>query len=334
MHLATPSTLSTAVNFGGFFKSKFSAGLAATDKLRTRIRAQLVEMFDVYATQDATLQHRGMGRCFVDRIAGRVLNAMNASSDGDAVLTSVVDNVVVTVSGLVPKTFASLLTSLLWELDKSHAVTLAAGALSPLDRLRNELIAVTAAAAASGGSGADSRGGDNSAALPPDVLDSLPFLNACLQETERLCPPILGAMRGVDVTTQLCGFNVPANHKVWVCAHTANRDAAAFESPLAFRPERWLDDDADEDDDATDDDAATTCPHAKPHAKSTHLAFGTGPRACPGASLSLRILCLVTSRLVASYEWRVADVRTQDVHMRYLPVRRPKDGLKCVFSKR
>jgi cytochrome P450 len=61
-------------------------------------------------------------------------------------------------------------------------------------------------------------------------------------------------------------------------------DPANFLDPLAFRPERWLED------------------SIRPHNVSAYMPFGTGPRMCPGRSLALLEMKTLLSMLYKNFD--------------------------------
>ena len=67
-------------------------------------------------------------------------------------------------------------------------------------------------------------------------------------------------------------------------------DRANFLDPLAFRPERWLED------------------SLRPHNVSAYMPFGSGPRMCPGRSLALLEMKTLLSLLYKNFDVdRVGD---------------------------
>ena len=64
-----------------------------------------------------------------------------------------------------------------------------------------------------------------------------------------------------------------------------------FEHPTEFRPERWLDGDAEQ----------------RRHQRRMMLAFGGGPRVCPGRSLALLECAMVLCMVLRSFDFELAD---------------------------
>lgn len=75
------------------------------------------------------------------------------------------------------------------------------------------------------------------------ALDSLPLLEAVLQETMRLYPAGAGGQPRVTPypTCSLAGYdNIPPNVRVQSAAYTMHRNPEPFPEPLEWKPERWL----------------------------------------------------------------------------------------------
>ncbi len=117
-----------------------------------------------------------------------------------------------------------------------------------------------------------------------EVANRLAFTGAVANETMRLRPvaPLIGSCTNVD--TVLGDVMLPAGTEVSVLIRPAVRDAANFENPLEFRPERWL-------------PGATGA-----HEASVHMPFGSGPRLCPGRTLALLEMKVVLATLYGSFD--------------------------------
>lgn len=89
---------------------------------------------------------------------------------------------------------------------------------------------------------ADAAGDDDLAAVA--ALDAaggrLPWLDAVVQESLRLAPPVPIAPRQVTAPWALAGWELPPGTVVTPSPWLAHRRAEAFEEPEAFRPARFL----------------------------------------------------------------------------------------------
>ncbi|OAY33699.1 cytochrome P450 81Q32 [Manihot esculenta] len=122
-------------------------------------------------------------------------------------------------------------------------------------------------------------------------VSKLPYLQNIFKETLRLYPaaPLLGAHEASDDCT-IGGYDVPRGTIVLVNAWAMHRDPTLWDDPLKFKPERF---------DNGGGEGFNTY---------KFTPFGTGRRACPGAGLAQRIVCLALGTLIQCFEWkRVTD---------------------------
>lgn len=143
------------------------------------------------------------------------------------------------------------------------------------------------------------------------------FLSACLMETLRLHPPLLGSMRRALGDFVVDGKTVGAGVRVFAGFRSANLDEAVYEEPHVFRPERWTGTDGGQ------------CPFVgktgagvPPHP----LTFGAGERVCPGRGLAWDMVMLAAERLFGEYEVAMPaeGVPVAEFEERFFPVLRPK----------
>ena len=139
-------------------------------------------------------------------------------------------------------------------------------------------------------------------ALAPDpttftmeLMDSLPYLDACASETMRLKPvapfmPLM-ALR----TSQVGDVLVERGDIILGLLRVDSVSEPLFANPQAFMPERWL-----------PDAPQPLCTEAKRAA----MPFGSGPRMCPGRYLALLEMKMAMAMLLASFD--IAAVDTPD----------------------
>ena len=116
------------------------------------------------------------------------------------------------------------------------------------------------------------------------AVGRLSVADAVASETMRVRPaaPLIGVSANVD--TVLGEFAVPKGTTILLLMRPNAVDGARFVDPEAFRPDRWLGD-------------------AKgPHDVAAYAPFGSGPRMCPGRSLSLIEMRTLLSTLYKSFE--------------------------------
>lgn len=122
----------------------------------------------------------------------------------------------------------------------------------------------------------------------PGQLAALPWLDACVQETLRLKPAGPLVMAQSVRETVVADVLVPADAIVVCLLRPGAMDGRTFPDPERFEPARW-----------TAGDAAA---HAMGSAKRQVMAFGAGPRMCPGRYLALAEVKLAAAMLLASFE--------------------------------
>ncbi len=111
------------------------------------------------------------------------------------------------------------------------------------------------------------------------IIDQMPYAQAVLKETIRLRSAGPTTVADAMVDTTLAGVRLPAGTEIVMLTRFATRDRQPDEAE--FRPERWLDD--------------------GPKPPKT-LAFGGGPRFCPGRNLAFLEAQSVLAMIARDYE--------------------------------
>uniref|UniRef100_A0A8R7NVJ0 Cytochrome P450 93A3 n=1 Tax=Triticum urartu TaxID=4572 RepID=A0A8R7NVJ0_TRIUA len=125
----------------------------------------------------------------------------------------------------------------------------------------------------------------------PDVAQ-MPYLQAVLKEILRLRPPAVFAQREALQPIHVRGYTIPVKTSVFFNIFTIGRDAAWWEEPLEFRPERFMPGGAGEGVD--------------PKGQQLQLMpFGSGRRACPGMGLAMQAVPAFLAALVQCFDWEV-----------------------------
>jgi cytochrome P450 len=129
------------------------------------------------------------------------------------------------------------------------------------------------------------------AAFSVEQLGELDYLEACIHETMRLKPvaPLLPVELVRD--SVVAGVALRAGTIVLCLMRPGAVDERQFPEPMAFKPERWL-----------RQDAAATARASMP--------FGAGPRLCPGRYLALLEIKMATAMLLGNFE--IESVRAVD----------------------
>ena len=169
----------------------------------------------------------------------------------------------------------------------TYAVWLVAGHPRVGDRLRAELDAVL----------------DGDAPSFADV-PQLPYTEAVVEEALRLYPPVTAVYREAREPTTVGGYRVDPGDALQLSIYQVHRDDRWWGAPESFRPERWLDDDADlpgVDPDTAGEDADAAAFGRDDRPEYAFFPFGGGPRHCIGmrfARLELRLaLATLANRL-------------------------------------
>ncbi|KAK7312505.1 hypothetical protein VNO77_36410 [Canavalia gladiata] len=122
---------------------------------------------------------------------------------------------------------------------------------------------------------------------------NLPYIHAIIKETMRLHPPIPMIMRKGIEDCMVNESMIPKGSIVCVNIWAMGRDPNIWESPLKFRPERFIE---------SEGSAIDTKGH-----NFELLPFGTGRRGCPGMPLAMRELPTIIGALIQCFEWKMFD---------------------------
>ncbi|WP_434041921.1 MULTISPECIES: cytochrome P450 [Sorangium] len=144
----------------------------------------------------------------------------------------------------------------------------------------------------------------------------LEYTSAVTQETLRLrsAAPLLYLEANHD--TAVGDVAVPAGAGVVALTRAIGRKPEYFSDPESFRPERWL----------------AGAPATLPHEPRMALAFGSGPRICPGRSMALLECAVTVGMVLRSFTVQLAD-HTAPVRERMAFAMQP-EGLRVRFTKR
>jgi len=96
-----------------------------------------------------------------------------------------------------------------------------------------------------------------------DAGESSAYMDAVVQETLRLCPPVPVVARRLLEPMELGGYELPAGTTVAPCVYLIHRDERFYPQPRSFVPERFLE---------------------RPPGTYTWIPFGGGVRRCLAAS--------------------------------------------------
>ncbi|KAF5477133.1 hypothetical protein F2P56_003805 [Juglans regia] len=131
-------------------------------------------------------------------------------------------------------------------------------------------------------------------------LPQLTYFQAVIKETFRLHPSTpLSLPRMASEDCEINGYHIPKGSTLLVNVWAISRDPEQWESPLEFRPERFLPGSSKAHVDVRGNDFEV-------------IPFGAGRRICAGMSLGLRMVQLLTATLVHAFDWELADGLTPE----------------------
>ncbi|KAL0436535.1 UNVERIFIED_CONTAM: Licodione synthase [Sesamum radiatum] len=122
---------------------------------------------------------------------------------------------------------------------------------------------------------------------------NLPYLQAIIKETFRLHPPIPMLSRKSVSDVVINGYKIPAKSLLFVNLWSMGRNPKYWESPMVFRPERFL-----EKENSFIDIKGQNF---------ELLPFGTGRRGCPGMLLAIQELICIIGTMVQCFDWKLPD---------------------------
>lgn len=145
-----------------------------------------------------------------------------------------------------------------------------------------------------------------------DQADQLSFIDELMAETLRVktVTPLIFLCANED--TQLGGISVSAGTDIILNMRKGANDSAHFENPESFRPGRW-------------DGEQKRYPSRPP------MAFGGGPRMCPGRSLATMEFRSVASMLIRNFTVTATDSDAVTERMAFTMV---PDNLRVQFHNR
>jgi len=148
-------------------------------------------------------------------------------------------------------------------------------------------------------------------------------LAAVVDEALRLVPPVGGGFRAAAREAEVGGYRVPRGWNVTFSIAGTHSDGEVYVQPGRFRPERWLD----------AADAPPRCPFGFGGPNQPEpVAFGGGPRSCPGAELARMELKLLLVLFLSEVPTARLDPSQDLTFVRGAGVPAPRDGLRLVVA--
>ena len=123
-------------------------------------------------------------------------------------------------------------------------------------------------------------------------VSELPYLTACLNESQRLTPSAIGTIRWLTQDTHIGSLYLPKGTAVLPCTYLTHRRKDIYgEDANEYRPERWLE--------------------GNKYGPNEFFPFGGGRRACPGMNQARQQLRIIFAefarRAVFDSEWAHTD---------------------------
>ncbi|XP_055595528.1 cytochrome P450 CYP12A2-like [Uranotaenia lowii] len=126
--------------------------------------------------------------------------------------------------------------------------------------------------------------------LTTENMRNLPYLRACIKESLRLVPAIVGNARNTGQDLVLQGYQVHKGTELMISSVVLNQDDRHFERAKEYIPERWL--------------RGNESPNVKDVHPFQFLPFGFGPRACVGRRLAMMEMEIFIARVTRQFEYR------------------------------
>lgn len=136
-------------------------------------------------------------------------------------------------------------------------------------------------------------------------MSRMPYLNACINETLRLLPPVLTGVQRSAIPSKLVGtYSIPEGNNISVHTYSLHRNPRCFfPLPDSFWPDRWL----PEPDRQCPPLSATKDYGEFVHDTTAFIPFSLGPANCAGKNLALRELRGLVCFIVQTFKFKVKE---------------------------
>jgi len=158
--------------------------------------------------------------------------------------------------------------------------------------------------------------------ITPEFLTSpqSSYLKACVKESMRLRPVLVGTARVLDRDVVVGGYNVPKGTYINILDFIMSTDEKNFPQADKYIPERWLKREHDEKIQKASSNNFSSLP------------FGFGPRMCIGRRFAETEMFILTSRMVRDY--KIVDMNGGHlIEPSTNLLMMPKEPLKLRFEK-
>ena len=138
------------------------------------------------------------------------------------------------------------------------------------------------------------------------------YLNAVVNESLRVRPPVMSAPRKLATDLEVGGYRFPAGTLLMISPPLVQLSPSLYDAPREFRPERFLD--------------------QKPEPRKW-IPFGGGVRRCIGASYAISEMRVMTATILRNAELRPASRSPEKVAFRGIMIK-PSRGGRVVMERR
>lgn len=140
--------------------------------------------------------------------------------------------------------------------------------------------------------------GEEGLEMLEEEVEKMPYLKAVILEGLRRHPPsqaLIPRVAAEDVVLD-DRYLIPKGSFVGVSLADIGRDEEAWDEPMQFKPERFLDSKGEEVGD-----------HLMGGKEAKMIPFGTGTRICPGIGMAVIHLKFFVANLVKEFKWKALD---------------------------
>ncbi|KAH7403319.1 benzoate 4-monooxygenase cytochrome P450 [Cadophora sp. MPI-SDFR-AT-0126] len=143
-----------------------------------------------------------------------------------------------------------------------------------------------------------------------EMKEHLPYLSACLSESQRLHPGVgMPLLRTVpEGGCELEGHFLPAGTSIGINLWVFSRNKELYgEDADIWRPERWLEYSPEKLRYLGQSPTHSACISAHNDSETYNVTFGTGARSCPGKYLAQAIYTKMIPLIFSEFEWNFTD---------------------------
>ncbi|XP_037824421.1 cytochrome P450 CYP12A2-like [Lucilia sericata] len=159
-----------------------------------------------------------------------------------------------------------------------------------------------------------------------ESLKNIPYVRACIKESLRMYPIVIGNTRIPAQDVVLSGYRIPKGTAVTMVSTALNYDELHYPRAKEYIPERWLRSEND-----SGNQNSTQCPHSlRPSNPFVYLPFGFGPRSCIGRRIVEMELELGIARIIRNFQ--VEFNYSTDKAFKSLMINVPQIPLKFKFT--